>query len=263
MEIYPEKLLRKSVAMTKKESRFGYWTSLIFFPQRQRQLLFLLYAYLRWVDDRVDREKFNFDDTYVFMRRQIEIVHASYQGKTLIPNNSYEAMAVTAINEDRKKGSQLENMLNGFLQAINWDVQRRYKLVCQNDLNQYSLLLGRSYSEGLLFGLQLDPCDPTYAIPKNLCGIAAHWTHLLRDLRDDIKLGYTNISEEEICYYSIDFQNTETLRQWTRVKCCQTLELFEEGRKARSVLPTYKSRAVFDLTCLKHISTINRIMKQI
>jgi hypothetical protein len=172
-------------------------------------------------------------------------------------------MAAIAIEEDRKNGSRLQSMIMGFLEAITWDVERRNKIVNQLELDRYSLLLGRSYSEGLLYGLKLNPCEPIFMIPKTICGIAAHWSHLLRDLNEDLKLGYINISDDEIKQYSINLNYPQTLRPWIRAKCYRTLDMFVEGRKSRNLLPTHKARLVFDLNCLKHISVINKIIKQI
>jgi len=253
-----------AAVLTQNESPFGYWSSQIFFPQDRRMILFLLYAYFRWVDDTVDKPGFNFDFNHKFIYRQTKIVQAWYMGESaVLSENPFEAMAATAIKKDKKDGSQLQSMILGFLEAITWDIERRNKIVKQSELDRYSLLLGRSYSEGLLYGLKLNPCKPIFRIPKTICGIAAHWSHLLRDLSEDLKLGYINISDDDIKKYSINLQNHQTLLPWIREKCYRTLDMFAEGRKSRNLLPTYKAQVVFDLNCLKHISIVNKIIYQI
>lgn len=259
-----QRLFNMSAVLTKTESPFGYWSSRVFFSQDRRKILFLLYAYFRWVDDTVDKPDFNLDFNHEFIHRQTTIIQAWYMGESaVLSENLFETMAATAIKEDKKNGSQLQSMITGFLEAIAWDVERRNKIVNQIELDRYSLLLGRSYSEGLLYGLKLNPCESTYSTPKTLCGVAAHWSHLLRDLSEDLKLGYINISDDDIKQYSINLKNSQTLLPWIREKCCRTLDMFAEGRKSRSLLPTHKAQIVFDLNCLKHISNINKIINRI
>ncbi len=255
-----QKIRKLASEITRKESPFAYQISnLLFFPNRKNILLHY-YAYFRWADDQVDNVTFPINEIQLFIKRQKNLITSWYEGNTVKPLTIFEEMAFVATQEDIYQGKQLKNMVVSFLDALDWDVQRKHKITNQMHLNRYSFLLGNSYAEGLLYGLGLNPLNPDYLIPKVLCGIAAHRAHILRDLKIDIKLGYLNIPVEEFETFSIQLGMPWMCSSWIKQKVAETKRLFVKGLKNKHRLPSMRSQLVFYLYCQKYIHALEEVL---
>ncbi len=255
-----QKTLKLATEITRSESPFAYKISnLLFFPGRKNILLHY-YAYFRWADDQVDNTTIPTNEAHLFIKRQKNLVTSWYEGNAIKPLTVFEEIAFVATQEDINQGKKLRNMVVSFLDALDWDVQRKHKIINQADLNHYSFLLGNSYAEGLLYGLGLDPTNSDYYLPKILCGVAAHRTHILRDLRIDIKIGYLNIPAEDIETFSVQFGRDWVCSAWIEQKAAKAMHLFIKGLKYKYRLPSMRSQLVFYLYCRKYIRTLEKVL---
>jgi phytoene/squalene synthetase len=247
--------------VTKETTSFGYWVGRAFFRPELNLILFTAYAYFRWLDDIIDQENISREAASRLVARQRSLTRAWYAGSDPFPSNQFEALLQGAIEYDRMSEYRLHHMIHCFLSALAWDAERRHTIVTQQDLDRYSLHLGRAYAEGLLFGLGLNPVCSDYRGPRDLCGTAAHLTHLLRDLFIDLELGYVNISSRDMERFCIDIADPELrgTKQWVMFTIERAHTLFLQGRRHRDGLPTMRARLVFDIACLRYLWTLKRI----
>ena len=256
-----KKACKLASEITRKESFFAYQVCNLFFSKNRRDILLKYYAYFRWTDDQVDNITAPLNEIQPFIKRQKILIASWYEGDTITPITIFEEMAFDAIQEDIRQGKQLRNMVVSFLDALDWDAQRKHKIINQKQLNRYSFLLGNSYAEGLLYGLGLNPLNPAYAIQKKLCGIAAHRAHMLRDLRTDIKIGYLNLPVEDIEKFSIQLGKPWICSLLVKQKATETKYLFTKGcENPKYILPSIKSQFVFYLFCQKYIHTLEKVL---
>lgn len=247
--------------ITREMTPFGYWLGQAFFRPARRSILYMAYAYFRWLDDLVDQVEISRNLAIEIVERQRMLVQAWYSGKDPAPLDRSEALLRAVIEHDRRTGYRLHHMIGSFLAALAWDAERRHTVVSQHDLDRYSLWLGCAYAEGLLFGLGLDPADAAYQGAIDACGVAAHLAHLVRDLRIDLALGYINISTEDIERFSIDLADPRLrgVGRWVPTTVERAQILFQQGRMQRRAMPSLRARLVFDLVCLRYLRLLDQI----
>lgn len=248
-------------AVTRKSTLFGYLLCKTFFRAENTLPLFQSYAYFRWLDDFVDQSNDSQESLVCFVLRQKNLIASWYNGESAQASNSRESFIHATINYDKTNEMQLHSMITNFIEAIEWDVSRRYSIVSKNDLGIYSLRLGRSYAEGLLFGLGMKANDPAYDIAMNKCGSAAHIAHILRDLSIDLNLGYVNISCEDMKLFDIDplDPSLHGIGKWIAFSAEKAEALFSEGKIYQKTFPNIKSRLVFDIVCSRYLSVLRKV----
>ncbi len=248
-------------SITRKSTHFGYLLCKTFFKAETTLPLFQAYAYFRWLDDLVDQSNDSKESLASFMIRQKNLVTSWYNDESPQVSNLYETFIRETISHDKANELQLHSMIENFIEAIAWDVSRRYSIVSKHELGIYSLRLGRSYAEGLLFGLGMKSNNPNYDIALDKCGSAAHIAHTLRDLSIDLNLGYINISCEDMKLFDIDplDPTLHGIGKWVAFSVEKAEALFSEGKIYQKTFPTIKSRIVFDIVCSRYLSVLRRV----
>jgi phytoene/squalene synthetase len=197
------------------------------------------YAYFRWVDDILDADpgsgsmlsEVAATERRAFLERQKSLLESCYWGEPLPEVNLQERMLVELIRGDREKNSGLQTYLRNMMQVMDFDTQRRGRLISQVELNEYTRWLAVAVTEALHYFIgngDYSPQDET----RYLAVSAAHITHMLRDTYDDMQAGYYNIPREVLDAHQIWPQelHSEAYRAWVKSRVQLAREYFEAGR---------------------------------
>ena len=90
---------------------------------------------------------------------------------------------------------------------------------------------------------------------------AAHITHLLRDLMDDLENGFFNIPQEQIEVYNIDINTSDTgqLQSWVQSQVNLARRYFQDGKSYLNNLNALRCKLAGFWYCLR----FERILDQI
>ena len=132
--------------------------------------------------------------------------------------------------------------------------------MASKELAQYSYWLGRSYTKVLQACIAYPYEYPDHEY-RYYAGVGAHITHIMRDLYEDLALGYINISEEDISRYSIDIRcpTGASLRGWTLKTVKTARKYLNWGKLYLSTVPIVRCRVMGYLYCSRYEMVLDAI----
>jgi phytoene/squalene synthetase len=143
-----------------------------------------------------------------------------------------ETIIADLISHDRRKNSGLHSYIRNFLAIIEFDTQRRGRLVSQDELAWYSNRLGKAVTDAIQYFIGN---GHSYPLAGNhyLAAIAAHITHMLRDMVEDAAEGYINIPREYLEAHRINLQDVDSppFRAWVQERVLLARRYFYEGKR--------------------------------
>ena len=218
-------------SITWQSSKQTYATARLLVDRDLINDFFRAYAYFRWVDDYVDESPRSSGDSITFIQRQKELINQLYTNNRpndLVPK---EELIADLISHDRGPDSGLQSFIRNMLAIIEFDANRRWRTVSENELKWYTASVGKSVTDGLQYfiGNSNSYPDSDY---RYLAARAAHITHLLRDLMDDLENGFFNIPHEQIEVYNIDINTSDTgqLQSWVQSQVNLARRYFQDGK---------------------------------
>lgn len=194
------------------------------------------YAYFRWADDVIDVSAQSSEERIAFIRRQKLLVDRLYLGdqpEDLIPE---EEIIADLIKHDRGKNSGLGSFIRRFLDVLEFDAQRKGRPISQAELTWYSSCLGVAVTDAIQYfiGNEHSYSAGEY---RYLAATAAHMTHMLRDMSEDLTDGFVNIPCEwleahDLVPHDLSLQDVESpvFRTWVRDQVELAREYFFKGR---------------------------------
>ena len=153
------------------------------------------YAYFRWIDDVIDVSSRTDDERLSFITRQKELIEDLYQKEQVENLTAEEDILKDLIENDRGEDSGLQSFICNMFAIIEFDAKRRGRLVSSGELDWYVNTLGTSVTDGLLYFIGNGSNYPD-SENRYQAGVAAHITHLLRDMHQDNADGFINIPRE-------------------------------------------------------------------
>jgi hypothetical protein len=190
------------------------------------------YAYFRWVDDWLDLESRPRKARMEFVARQKKIYTACSQGESTGPLTPEEAMLVHLVKRYPDQNSGLHEYVRNMLAVMNFDADRRERLVSERELDEYTRWLATAVTEAMHTFI-----GRGFFSPRNenriLAVSGAHITHMLRDTFDDNDAGYYNIPHEVLSAYQMTPWDVElpAYREWVKRQVMKARECFRAGRK--------------------------------
>jgi phytoene/squalene synthetase len=179
----------------------------------------------------VDEPSNTREDRTAFIKRQKEIIADLYRRKDLDGLAPEEKLIADLIQSDKCENSGLKSFIHNFFAIIEFDAQRKGRLISQEELTWYASRLGIAVTDAIQYFV----CNE-YAYPdsKNryFAATAAHITHMLRDMRSDIGEGYINIPVEYINEHDLDLAdvNSTAFQSWVRNRVAQARDYFSRGK---------------------------------
>jgi hypothetical protein len=187
--------------------------------KKDRGYLNFLYAYLRWVDDFVDDPQNKSLGKIKFISRQKRLLKDFSYSRNNTQLNIEESFLFFFIGYavDQKKVFLID-AAKTMLESIEMDAQRLNKdgIYSAKEMNIYVNKNSKAF-----FDIMTGFVEPGSSLTsKNIyIGRFATKLFMLRDLADDIKLGFINITREAIESYSINKLNLsedKNLNNWAR-----------------------------------------------
>jgi phytoene/squalene synthetase len=252
-----------AASITRAASKQSYYTILFLVDRDRVDDAFRTYAYFRWVDDLLDAvsgtgalpNEAEKSERRSFLKRQQSLLERCYRNETPQDVNVQEKMLVDLIRHDREKDSGLGIYLRNMMLVMDFDVQRRGRLISQAELDDYTRWLAIAVTEAIHYFIghnEFAPRDET----RYLAVTAAHIVHMLRDTYDDVQAGYYNVPREmlEANHIGPEDVRSAAYRAWVGSRVQQARELFASGesyfrrsRSARHRLTGFAYTARFEL----------------
>jgi phytoene/squalene synthetase len=216
--------------ITRNASKQAYYTIRLLADRDRRLDAYRAYAYFRWVDDWLDQPALEQSERLAFVQRQRWLVDCGYRGgrpDDLIPQ---ERIIADLIQSDVEEQSGLQSYIRNMMAVMAFDAERRWRLVTERELDQYTLDLATAVTDALHYfiGHERTPSD---APARYFPAIGAHITHMLRDTVEDLALGYFNIPSELLGSLGITPDDVESAayRDWVKSRVSLARNCFTDG----------------------------------
>lgn len=246
--------------ITQASSKQSYYTARLMVDQDLEIDCYRAYAYFRWVDDVVDIKCLNREARLAFIRRQKDLVERLYCAEYPPDLTPEEEIIADLIHNDRGECYRLRSYIRNFLAIIEFDADRKGRLITQSELNWYANTLGKAVTDGIQYfvcnGHRYPESENRY-----LAATGAHVVHMLRDLLEDVPEGYINIPAEEITTHNIDIQKPESepFRTWVKSRVELARQYFAEGKKYLDELSVLRCRIVGYWYCARFETLLDTI----
>jgi phytoene/squalene synthetase len=196
------------------------------------------YAYFRWADDVIDVCSRSAEERLIFIRGQKRLVDRLYEGERPDDLTPEEEMVADLIAHDRAENSGLQSFIRCFVEVLEFDAGRKGKLISQAELTWYSGQLGKAVTDAIQYFIGN---QHTYGGSHNhyLAATAAHVTHMLRDMAEDLSEGFINVPNEWLAEHDfgcgaedIDPSIVEDpdFRAWVQSQVALARLYFREGK---------------------------------
>ena len=221
---------------------------------------FRAYAYFRWADDVVDVSSRSDNERISFVKRQRALIDCLYRGERPDDLTPEEEIVADLISHDKKENSGLQSFVRNMLATIEFDAVRMGRLVAQTELTWYLGTLGKSVVDGLQYfignGHPYPVTDDRYR-----AAIAAHTTHLLRDMVQDTTDGFINIPREYLKAHDINPEdvNSSPFRLWVQEQVEEARRHFSEGKRYLDELEVLRCKIVGYWYCARFESVLDVI----
>jgi phytoene/squalene synthetase len=230
-------------SITRSSSRQSYLTAYLLADRDLVDDCCRAYGYFRWADDVVDGvtpldgapttgAASTREERIAFIRHQRELIDLLYQNGR--PDNlaPEEQIVADLISHDRGENSGLQSFIRNFLAIIDFDAYRRGRHVSQAELDWYSDCLGQAVTDAIQYFVGNDHTYPR-GTNQYLAATAAHITHMLRDMVEDLSEGYVNVPREYLDEHGLRPQDlgSPAMRAWVRSRVRLARRYFRDGKR--------------------------------
>lgn len=220
-----------AASITKAASKQTFFT-IRFLADRDRVAdAYRAYAYFRWVDDVLDGDSRLSVERRTFIQRQKYLLESCYRGEYVHDAIIQEQMLIELVRHDTEKNSGLQSYLRYMMAVMEFDAERRGRIISQIELNEYTRWLATAVIEAMHHFIG-HGCYSPQSEARYLAVSAAHITHMLRDTYDDIRAGYFNIPCEVLEANRIRPQDVHSVayRDWVQNRVGLARKYFKAGR---------------------------------
>lgn len=220
-----------ATSITKAASKQTCYTIRFLVDRERVDDAYRAYGYFRWVDDLLDADSGTPDERWAFLERQKSLLESCYQGVPPRKVTIQEKLLTELIERDHAKDSGLQIYLRNMMQVMEFDVNRRGRLISQIELNDYTRWLATAVTECIHYFIGHNDYTP-HDGARYLAVSAAHIVHMLRDTFDDAQVGYYNIPREILEENNIGVQDiqSDAYRTWVKSRVQLARQYFEAGK---------------------------------
>lgn len=203
-----------------------------------RGYLNLCYAYLRWVDDFVDNPQHNIREKISFVGRQKILIDDFSSSKQAAQISFEESFLFHLIKFalSRQK-TFLIDALKMLVDTIEMDALRLVHNGVYNKEEMKTYIEKNSKAFFDIITWFVAPNNP-YTSQNIYCGKFATRLFMLRDFEDDVKIGFINITKEDLERYDLDEHSlyiNKNLNKWAEQQFNEIIEqLFIEALTVKS-----------------------------
>jgi len=249
-------------SITRAGSKQTYYTARLMVDKDLVDDFCRAYAYFRWIDDVIDVSSRSDEERLSFITHQKKLIDDLYLKERVENLTAEEDILKDLINNDRGENSGLQSFIRNMFAIIEFDAIRKGRTVSGEDLNWYVNTLGKSVTDGLLYfignGNNYPESDNRYQ-----AGIAAHISHLLRDMHQDIADGFINIPHEYLEEHNLNPMEMDSpfYKAWVQGRVELAREYFIEGKRYLDQLDVLRCKIVGHWYCARFevvLDTIER-----
>ena len=222
---------RLAEAITRLASKQTYYTIHFLADRDLMADAYRAYAYFRWVDDQIDQSGMEKRERLIFVEKQKSLIDQCYRGEWPRHLSDEESMLVELIHSKHGKRSGLQSYIRNMMAVMSFDAERRGRLICEAELNQYTHSLAVAVTEAMHYFIGHE-CKAPQVQTRYLAVTGAHIAHMLRDTLEDVEAGYFNIPREVIESQRIgprDVQS-EAYRNWIKSRVGLARACFKSGQ---------------------------------
>jgi len=219
-------------SITRAASQQAYYTIRFLVDRDLVDDAYGAYAYFRWMDDIVDAGLVSGSERSAFLERQKTLLDDCYRDKLSIFPTLEEKMLIQLIRHDHERNSGMHVYLHNMMEVMEFDVNRRGRLISQAELDQYTHCLASAVTEAMHYFI-----GHGYYSPHNeyryLAVTGAHIVHMLRDAYQDLHDGYYNIPSDVLETARIHPQDIQSgaYRAWVQSRIQLARKYFNAGRE--------------------------------
>ena len=219
-------------SITREGSKQAYYTARLMVDKDLVDDFNRAYAYFRWMDDIVDDASQSQEKRIAFIVRQKELVDRLYRNDRPSDLTSEEQIIADLISHDRYEDSWLQSYIRNMFAIVEFDTYRQGRLISEQELNWYTECLGESVTDGIQYFIGNGYPYPV-SDTRCLAARAAHITHLLRDMVEDMNDGLFNIPKEYLQEHGISPEdvNSPAFRNWVRKRVNLARSMFLDGKR--------------------------------
>ncbi len=228
--LYPS-LPALAASITKAASKQTYYTIRFLVDRDRVQEAYYAYAYFRWVDDLLDAPNGTRGDRLAFVARQQSLLERCARREALGDIVPEEQMLVLLAQNNPGGNSGLQAYLTHMMAVMAFDAGRRGRFVSQAELDTYTHDLASAVTEAMHYFIGhccFSPQDES----RYQAVTAAHITHMLRDMVEDIQAGYYNVPGEvlEASHITLQDIHSPAFRSWVQGQVQLARAHFQAGR---------------------------------
>jgi phytoene/squalene synthetase len=255
-------LISEAKRITRKHNIFMFCLGRILLSLKYFPLFCLCYAYFRWLDDKVDSSNISEPEISHLINRQKRIIDSIILGsQEQIDDLCASEQMLALLLIDKQNSRNLKKSVLEMLSAIEFDAERRHKVINKDALENYSRKVGGAFAEFLVNCISpslvhVNPIDDI-----RVAAYSAHRIHVLRDFYDDLKRGYINISKEELRKLGtqVDSLQEIDLRPWVRDRVQISSQEFQKSLPTISCIKNTKCRILGLFTSARYLVILEKI----
>lgn len=225
----PDAVLARRI--TWRESKQSYFTMRLLVDKDLVDDSYRAYAYFRWADDVVDEHLKTREERLAFIRGQRALIERLYAGERPEGLRTEEVMVAELVRHDREPHSRLRSYIENFLAIIEFDAARKGGPITGEELRVYTDRLAIAVTDAIQYFIRNG--HPYPEDERRIAGArAAHITHMLRDMREDLHEGYANIPKEYLERKGIEPEDIDSaaFRDWVRSRVEAARADFRQGK---------------------------------
>ncbi len=195
-----------------------------------------------------------------FVARQKALIENLYRGEALDDLTQEEEMVADLIRRNRDERCGLASFLHNFLAILEFDAERRGRLISAAELAWYSSRLSMAVTDGIQHFIGNDHPYPG-ARHRYSAVFAAHITHMLRDAIEDLPEGYINLPAEYVDEHQLDLRDPggPAFRAWVRERVDLARYLLQEGKRYLDGLQVLRCKIAGYWYCARYEGVLSAI----
>ncbi len=247
-------------SITLASSKQSYYTALLLVDKDLVNDCHRAYAYFRWADDIIDLSSQSREECISFIRRQRELIDRLYRNERPDSLTPEEEIIADLISHDQAENSGLQSFIRHFLAILEFDAYRKGRPISQRELTWYSNCLAKSVTDAIQYFVGNGYSYPD-AEDRYLAATAAHITHMLRDLSQDLTEGYVNIPCEYLEAHGISPEDVDSppFRAWVHDRVEMARQYFRKGKRYLDELEVLRCKIAGYWYCARFEGVLNTI----
>ncbi len=256
----PDAVLARRI--TFHESKQSYFTMRLLVDKDLLDDSYRAYAYFRWADDVVDEHLKTREERLAFIRAQRALAERLYAGERPGDLGLEETMLAELIRHDRQPNSGLRSYIENFLAIIEFDAKRKGRCITDVELRTYTDRLALAVTDAIQYFIENG--HPYPKDERRIAGArAAHITHMLRDMQEDLPEGYVNIPKEYLDEQGIAPEAIESpaFREWVKSRVTEARKDFRQGKTYIDRLDVLRTKIAARWYCARFEHILDTIEK--